>query len=110
MRKIRSYSAFFLLLVFLCYYSSIRFFSHVHIVNGNSIVHSHLGGGTDHDHSDSEYSVIDILSQFQSDNTVDYNHTEAPFFLLSEITIGDDQPTLVTAIFDCCTRRGPPQC
>ena len=110
MRKIRSYSAFCLLLIFLCYYSSIRFFSHVHIVNGNSIVHSHFGGGSDHDHSDSEYTVIDILSQFQSDDAIDYNHTEAPYFLLSEITIGDDQQALVTAISDCCTRRGPPQC
>ena len=110
MRKIRSYSAFFLLLIFLCYYSSIRFFSHVHIVNGNSIVHSHLGGSSDHNHSDSEYTVIDILSQFQSDSITDYNHTESPFLLLSEITIGDDQSALVTARFDRCTRRGPPQC
>ena len=110
MKRIRSYSAFFLLLVFLCYYSSIRFFSHVHIVNGNSIVHSHFGGSSDHNHTDSEYTVIDILSQFQSDVIADYSHTEAPFFLLSEITIGVDQSAIVTAIFDCCTRRGPPQC
>ena len=110
MRKIRSYSAFFLLLVFLCYYSSIRFFSHVHIVNGNSIVHSHFGGSSEHDHSDSEYTLIDILSEFQSDSTTDYNHTETPFFPLSEVSIGDEQHTLLSSIADSCTRRGPPQC
>ena len=110
MRKTRSYSAFFLLLVFLCYYSSIRFFSHVHIVNGNSIVHSHFGGSAEHNHSDSEYTVIDILSQFHSDSMTDSNHTEAPFFLLSEVCIGKEQHTLISSIPDSCTRRGPPQC
>ena len=110
MRKIRSYSAFCLLLIFLCYYSSIRFFSHVHIVNGNSIVHSHLGGGSSHEHSASQYTIIDILSQFQTGSIDDCNHTEAPLFLLSEICIDLRQASPVRAEHDSCTRRGPPQC
>ena len=56
------------MLLFSCYYSSISLFSHAHIVGGVSVVHSHFGGDSDHNHSDSQYAVIDILSQFQSES------------------------------------------
>ena len=69
MGYVRKYSALILLVLFGCYYSGISMFSHVHIVNGSSVVHSHLGGTSEHSHSDSQYAVIDILSHFQTEAT-----------------------------------------
>ena len=67
MKKERAYKAVLLLLLFSCYYCGISMFSHAHILNGSSIVHSHFGGASDHEHDDSQYAVIDVLSQFQTE-------------------------------------------
>lgn len=64
---IRKYSAVALLIIFGWYFSGINLFPHVHIVNGNSIVHSHFGGTAQHDHSGTDYTVIDMLSSFQTE-------------------------------------------
>ena len=50
--------ALWLMVIFCSYYAGISMFSHTHIANGSSVVHSHLGGDADHDHSDSQYAVI----------------------------------------------------
>ena len=99
----------FLLLVFSCYYSGISMFSHTHIVHGSSVVHSHLGGGAEHDHSDSQYAVIDILSNFQSESAADFSRIETPFLLSSESYIGYEAPSFLTQVHPVHTLRGPPQ-
>ncbi len=59
-----------LLMLFLGYYGSITFFTHVHIVDGVAIVHSHpyksLNGNnrTDNKHTNKELQVIQFLSDF----------------------------------------------
>ena len=61
----------FLLALFLSYYGSITFFSHYHVVNGVTIVHSHFfcgnsnsDGGADHTHTAKELTLIAHLSSF----------------------------------------------
>ena len=108
MRHLRTYLAGFLLLLFGCYYSGISLFSHTHVVNGSFVVHSHLGGGADHDHSDSQYAVIDILSNFQSETAVDPVCVGTPFFALSEIFIGYEAPSSLSEVLPVHTLRGPP--
>lgn len=61
----------FLLALFLSYYGSITFFSHYHVVNGVTIVHSHFfcghtdsNGAADHSHSAKELTLIAHLSNF----------------------------------------------
>ena len=110
MRTIRTYSASFLLVLFCCYYSGISMFFHVHIVHGSSIVHSHLGGGTEHDHSDSQYAVINILSHFQSECAVDFFLAEVPFFQSSESVAGYSEPVILNCSHPVHSLRGPPQC
>lgn len=66
---VRKYTAVVFLLIFGWYFSSINLFPHIHTVNGNSIVHSHFGGAADHDHSETEYTVIDLLSNCQTEAT-----------------------------------------
>jgi hypothetical protein len=61
-----------LLSMFLAYYASITLFSHSHIINGVTIVHSHpYSKGTDskpfnHQHSEKGVALIQFLSHFSS--------------------------------------------
>ena len=76
-----------LLLIFGSYYAGVSMFAHTHIVHGSSVVHSHLGGDADHDHSDGQYAVIDLLSSFQSECAEYTFNLENPFFTLSDFII-----------------------
>ena len=109
MTAIRKHTALLLLILFSCYYGGISMFSHTHIVNGASVVHSHLGGGPDHVHSDSQYAIIDILSHFQTEFATSFNTTGTAFHLLSEITAGNYAPSCPEGIKSAQTLRGPPQ-
>jgi len=59
-----------LLILFLGYYSSITFFTHSHIINGVTIVHSHPfntdkgGDSSSSPHSGKELQIIQLLSDF----------------------------------------------
>ena len=109
MRYVRKYSAFILMMLFCCYYLGISMFSHAHIVNGASVVHSHFGGGSDHNHSENQYALIDLLSDFQSENPVLFGHIEAPYFLLSESIIIRNTPAYISGVPVTHSLRGPPQ-
>ena len=108
-RRFRTYPAIGLLVIFCSYYAGITLFSHTHISHGSSIVHSHLGGGASHDHSDSQYAVIDILSNFQSECAVDICNVGTPYLFLCEPAA---EYASVLQSNDCnssLTLRGPPQ-
>lgn len=109
MKHMRTYRAAILLLLFCCYYSGISMFSHVHIVNGSSVVHSHLGGGTEHEHSDSQYAVIDILSHFQTECAASSHAVASPFLQLLESYAGRDVSFHHSEPSSALTLRGPPQ-
>ena len=100
--------ALWLMVIFCSYYAGISMFSHTHIANGSSVVHSHLGGTEDHDHSESQYAVIDILSHFQSESAVGYIGVPSPFFRLSESYIAYYAPICLNAERAVHTLRGSP--
>ena len=104
----RTHNALILLVIFCSYFAGISLFSHTHIVNGSSIVHSHLGGTAEHNHSDSQYAVIDMLSNFQSEAAVEPVCVGTPFFKLSEIFIGYEAPSSLNEVLPVHTLRGPP--
>lgn len=66
----KKYMRYLLLILFLGYYSSIKFFPHTHIVDGKAIVHSHpynpfsKENPTNHHHSKNEFVLIHLLSHF----------------------------------------------
>ena len=109
MKNLRAYPAVLLLLLFSCYYCGISMFSHAHIMNGSSIVHSHFGGATEHEHDDSQYAVIDILSQFQSEYASYSCSIDCPFLLSSEICTVYHAPGYLNAGVSVHELRGPPQ-
>ena len=84
-------------------------FSHTHISNGSSIVHSHLGGLSKHSHSDEQIAIIDILSNFQSEDAVCFNGLETPSIQLSESFTGYGAPQYLSQAHPVNTLRGPPQ-
>ena len=109
MRRLRSYSALLMLVLFSCYYCGISMFQHAHISNGTSIVHSHMGGGSEHDHTQEQIAVIDILSSFQSECAPMPFSMESPYILLeTSCTIYMETPHL-RGVHSVHTLRGPPQ-
>lgn len=108
MRRLRTYMAFALLLLFSCYYCGISMMQHTHIANGSSIVHSHLGGDSKHDHSDSQYAVIDMLSCFDSEQAETAHVEFTPVLFFSESCIGYHAPEYLIQVQDVHTLRGPP--
>lgn len=108
MRRIRTYSAFVLLLLFSCYYCGISMLQHTHIVHGSSIVHSHLGGGSSHEHSDSQIAVIDMLSQFQSELAQTAHFDALPFYLFTESRSEYHAPVYLNQVLSAYSLRGPP--
>ncbi|WP_298647824.1 hypothetical protein [uncultured Proteiniphilum sp.] len=69
LRRSKRLIAYILFVVFTFYYVDICFFSHSHIINGTTVVHSHFHNkahaqtGT---HTDSELTLISSLSAFQT--------------------------------------------
>lgn len=108
MRRVRTYSAFVLLLLFSCYYCGISMMQHTHIVHGSSIVHSHLGGNGDHDHSDSQIAVLDMLSQFQSEYAETAHFDAIPFYLFYESCNEYYAPAYLSQVQSAHGLRGPP--
>lgn len=109
MNKLREYSAVLFLLLFGWYFSNINLFPHYHSVHGTSVIHSHFGGTTEHDHSDNGFAVIDLLSNFQAESAESIHVPEAFFYLACVICSGT-----VTSPYDDSgshinTLRGPPQ-
>ena len=98
-----------MLLIFSYYYCGISMFSHTHISNGSSIVHSHLGGSSEHSHSDEQIAIIDILSNFQSEGAVCFHGLETPTVSLSESFTGYEAPSHLNEAHSVHTLRGPPQ-
>ena len=109
MKRLRTYSSIVLLLLFSCYYCGISMFQHTHIANGSSIVHSHMGGSSEHDHTQEQIAVIDILSSFQSECATAPFSMDSPSFLLeASYTCYIETPYLLSAVH-VHTLRGPPQ-
>lgn len=63
-RLLRNISAFFLLVLFMGFWSSTHLFYHTHIVDGQIIVHSHPFGNSTAGHTGQELKLISILSVF----------------------------------------------
>ena len=109
MKKLRAYASAFVLLIFSCYYCGISLFQHTHISNGVSIVHSHMGGNSQHDHTQEQIAVIDFLSTFQSEYAPAPFSIGSPYFLLESSYSGYILAPYLSCVHDMPALRGPPQ-
>ena len=104
-----------LLLLFATYYVQVNFFVHSHIVNGVTVVHSHMHRSTHHDtdtggHSETELTIIASLnSQFLLTGEMPDTDVSADYQLLN--TIGIQQNCIfVSQHTFCLVPRAPPAC
>lgn len=110
-RKSKQIVARFLIMIFALYYANICFFYHSHIINGATIVHSHLHNkahtqtGT---HSGSELTLISALSTFQSLQAPVVFAGLGTFFFLLAIILPASEKRTARHISACITLRGPP--
>ena len=109
MRQLRSYSALLMLVLFSCYYCGISMFQHTHISNGSSVVHSHLGGSSDHDHTQEQIAVIDILSTFQSECAPAPFSMDTPSFIIETSCTAYIETPHLNGAHSVLSLRGPPQ-
>ena len=109
MKNIRAYSSALLLLLFSCYYCGISLFQHTHISNGVSVVHSHMGGNSQHDHTQEQIAVIEFLSAFQSEYAPAPFSICSPYFLLESSCSGYIRMPYLNCVHDIPDLRGPPQ-
>ena len=104
-----------LLLLFSTYYVQVNFFVHSHIVNGVTIVHSHLHRSTHHDtdtggHSETELTIIASLnSQFLLTGEMPDTDLSADYQLLNTIGIPQNCVFVSQHTF-CLVPRAPPAC
>lgn len=100
-----------LILIFAFYYADICFFYHSHTINGATIVHSHfhnkphVQNGT---HSDSEITLISVLSAFQSLPSVLCILGTGILFLLLTILLPETERRTDQHFCSCISLRAPP--
>lgn len=61
---LRMIKAWVMFLLFVTYQVGITSFVHVHIVNGVTLVHSHLLGDNEHDHTEKQVASIDYCCHY----------------------------------------------
>lgn len=71
--------------IFLWYIGSISLFSHTHIIDGTTIVHSHPGSTDGHEHGAEEALGIELICHYHRDLATDGIFLPKVAFLLLEI-------------------------
>jgi hypothetical protein len=103
--------AWILFLVFALYYANICFFSHSHVINGATIIHSHFHSeahtqtGT---HSNSELTLISALSTFQSLQATLCLVSLGLFLSLQVLILPFFEKQIIINTSDCISLRAPP--
>lgn len=108
------YLRFVLPALFIIYMGSIVSFTHVHIINGVTIVHSHPyhGDGTDHEHTGTELQLLHQLSTIQQTGTSLFDYTIVPYYAYEkEISCRTDfNYPVLTPYIDVQLRAPPASC
>ena len=108
-------AAMVLLLLFATYYVQVNFFVHSHIVNGVTVVHSHMHRSTHHDtdtggHSETELTIIASLnSQFLLTGEMPDTDLSADYHLIYTIGVAQNCVFVSQHTF-CLVPRAPPAC
>lgn len=102
-----------MLLLFAAYYVQVNFFVHSHIVNGVTVVHSHVHRSAHHDTANGGHTIAELtlIAQLHSQLlTVGAATQDAPeIFLQILLTIGTEQQTvLLTNPLLSADWRAPP--
>lgn len=107
--ELRRLSAYCLPVIFLIYLGSVSLFTHSHIVNGSTIVHSHPGNAPDHSHTEGEFNILELITHFcAGSDAVHILNVDGPVFAFVA-TVSSHCPFHAEAEpQDSVFRRGPP--
>ena len=100
-----------MLVIFALYYANVCFFYHSHIINGVTIVHSHIHTkahaqtGT---HSTSELTLISVISNFQSLQATFCFIGFGILLILQAITLFSRVRRIISHHVACISLRAPP--
>lgn len=114
MEKYRKYLRIVLPALFIAYLGCLIAFTHVHIVNGVTIVHSHPysktnDGRPDHEHGYAEFQLLHQLSTIQISGAAFVSILLAAFLtLLYRISCNPVYPDFLTPIQGKPSLRAPP--
>ena len=113
---LRKYLRFLLPSLFITYYSSVSFFTHVHIEQGTTIVHAHpfdtSKGGAGHQHGSlAEIQLYHQLSTIvAADGAIYPLQLQYKATLVAELSESLVYPTYLQAIAGQLYLRAPPTC
>ncbi|NLL27235.1 MAG: hypothetical protein GX259_00395 [Bacteroidales bacterium] len=106
--------SYFFLILFLGYYVSTFSFTHTHIVNGITIVHSHPynlsseAKSINHQHSEKEFALIYTLSHFLTTVPAFIISIKAYKFILKKYNLKKDNKSYSAFFFSSNGLRAPP--
>jgi hypothetical protein len=112
-KSISRLTGYFFLILFLGFFGSNTFFTHSHIVDGNTIVHSHpfkkdQNGNPTHQHSAKGYLLIHIINNFTALAVASILFAVALLKFLYEISSGCASSFACRLSISPNSLRGPP--
>lgn len=104
-----TYISGFLLALFISFQASISLFTHTHIVDGATIVHSHPGA-EDHQHNGQQFLTIALASHIAFEDVKSFNIEKAEQNICEILTLPDIQPIAVGTYCAISLRAPPASC
>ena len=97
-----------LLILFCWYYTGSNFSSHIHVMNGKSIAHSHPCASKTHSHNTQQLTAIALLTHFQSEASAAYFSSE-PNPIEAPTSTTEYRSSIILNDYRCThSLRGPP--
>ena len=96
-------------LLFVWYIESISLFSHTHIIDGTTIVHSHPGSAEGHQHGEEEALGIELICHYYRDLAADGIFLpKVAFLFLDKVQKEYVSPYIPAVSTLVCSLRAPP--
>lgn len=97
-----------MLLLFVVYQVGITSFVHVHIVNGVTVVHSHLSVDNEHQHTAKQVQTIDYICHYVCADVPEAVAVAAPNVVLLQADYAEALVGVVASEVPTFCLRGPP--
>lgn len=97
-------------LLFLMYAGCLTGFSHSHVVNGCTIVHSHPSSSGDHGHTRDDLRLLEMICHFWAtgESAAADDGLPQPVFTCTETVSSYESHTMLSVSLPACGLRGPP--
>ena len=105
---LRMIKAWVMLLLFVTYQVGITSFVHVHIVNGVTVVHSHLMGDSEHDHTEKQVTSIVCCCHYFCADVPEAVAIAAPYVERLQVDYAEALVGVVASDVPTFCLRGPP--